>query len=408
MMIRFTHALGVICARMPRQKALASLLLAVLCPLLVRAAPSLHAPAAHAPLNAIRPGGGDCDRDGLSDEEERRLHTDPCNPDTDGDGLTDYEEVRRYNTNPLVADTDGDGLSDGQEVHEYESNPLKADSDDDGLNDGDEALRWHTDVMRPDSDDDGLSDGDEVNRYGTNPIRRDTDGDGLSDGDEVKFLHTDPRAADTDGDGLSDGDEHLRYHTDPLVADTDSDGLGDGDEVLRVGTNPLVPDTDADGVKDGADPCPLLPGRPADSLGHGGSGCPVPPRAGETALCPPIELAADGRDLDTVHAENRAALLIVLAYMNQCKAMEVVVEAHAAGEVTEKRCQEVSDVAAQRIEQWLVAHGVDPNRIEAALGYGARRSGAAAPDARSRPMRPSDPASPSGRWIALRVVRGCD
>lgn len=58
----------------------------------------------------------DTDGDGLTDDEERVLGTDPTLPDTDGDGLTDREEVRVFGTDPLKADTDGDGFSDGQEV----------------------------------------------------------------------------------------------------------------------------------------------------------------------------------------------------------------------------------------------------------------------------------------------------
>ncbi len=58
----------------------------------------------------------DKDHDGLSDEEEIRLGTNPNNVDTDDDGLFDREEVRVYKTDPLNYDTDGDGFSDGEEV----------------------------------------------------------------------------------------------------------------------------------------------------------------------------------------------------------------------------------------------------------------------------------------------------
>lgn len=61
----------------------------------------------------------DSDSDGLNDEEERRIGTDPLNPDTDSDGLIDFSEVdsvKGYHTNPLNPDTDGDGFKDGQEV----------------------------------------------------------------------------------------------------------------------------------------------------------------------------------------------------------------------------------------------------------------------------------------------------
>ena len=36
-----------------------------------------------------------------------RLGTDPDNPDTDGDGLSDGDEVHTYDTDPTAADSDG-------------------------------------------------------------------------------------------------------------------------------------------------------------------------------------------------------------------------------------------------------------------------------------------------------------
>lgn len=70
----------------------------------------------------------DSDGDGLSDEYELQIGTDPFNPDTDGDGLTDGEEVNKYKTNPLNPDTDGGGINDGIEV-KFGNNPLDPDDD---------------------------------------------------------------------------------------------------------------------------------------------------------------------------------------------------------------------------------------------------------------------------------------
>jgi hypothetical protein len=58
----------------------------------------------------------DSDDDGLTDQEEKQLGTDPNNPDTDGDKLSDMDEVRVWLTDPLKADTDGDGYPDGAEI----------------------------------------------------------------------------------------------------------------------------------------------------------------------------------------------------------------------------------------------------------------------------------------------------
>jgi outer membrane protein OmpA-like peptidoglycan-associated protein len=146
----------------------------------------------------------DSDHDGLSNAQEKKIGTDPHNPDTDGDGLNDGEEVNKYHTNPTNPDTDGDGLNDGDEVHSYNTNPKKSDTDGDGLSDGAEVHKYHTDPLKKDTDGDGLNDGEEVNKYKTDPNKSDTDGDGYSDGWEIKH-GTDPLDPD-DPPQLSDSD----------------------------------------------------------------------------------------------------------------------------------------------------------------------------------------------------------
>ncbi|MCX7622992.1 MAG: hypothetical protein N2Z82_04465 [Thermomicrobium sp.] len=57
----------------------------------------------------------DSDGDGFVDDEEISFGSDPHNPDTDGDGLSDGFEVWQYGTDPTVIDTDWDGTYDGAE-----------------------------------------------------------------------------------------------------------------------------------------------------------------------------------------------------------------------------------------------------------------------------------------------------
>lgn len=181
-------------------------------------------------------GQEDSDGDGLPNQQEVDIGTDPFNPDTDGDGLSDGEEVLRRGTDPLNPDSDGDSLTDGEEV-----------------------LQRGTDPLNPDTDGDGLNDGDEVRR-GTDPLNPDTDGDGLTDGDEIQ-RGTDPLNPDTDADKLNDGDE-VRLGTNPLNPDTDNDRLIDGDETPPC-PDPLNPDSDGDGIIDGQDLDPCDPNNPS-------------------------------------------------------------------------------------------------------------------------------------------------
>jgi predicted outer membrane repeat protein len=89
-------------------------------------------------MGADEVGIVDSDGDGLTDEEEAVLGTDPFDTDTDDDGLDDGTEVDMDNgeglPDPLNPDSDGDTLLDGAEV-EAGTDPTSADTDDDGLTD---------------------------------------------------------------------------------------------------------------------------------------------------------------------------------------------------------------------------------------------------------------------------------
>ena len=261
-------------------------------------------------------GSSDCDNDGLTNDEEALLGTDPNNPDSDGDGINDGQEVNVDGSNPLddcnsnggtplgTSDCDNDGLTNDEEVS-LGTNPNNPDSDGDGINDGQEISDgtnplddcesnggtplessdcdadgltnyqegiYGTDPFNADSDGDGINDGQEISD-GTNPNddcdsiggsplnTTDCDNDGLTNGEEAT-LGTDAFNVDTDGDGISDYDEVNVYNTDPLndcesvggtplgSSDCDGDGLTNQEEE-SLGTDPLNPDSDNDGINDG-------------------------------------------------------------------------------------------------------------------------------------------------------------
>ncbi len=85
------------------------------------AAPVDAAPAG--PLGVMSQSGADADGDGLSDDREAELGTDPALADTDGDGLLDGEEVDEFGTDPFTFDSDDDTFPDPLEL-EAGTDPL--------------------------------------------------------------------------------------------------------------------------------------------------------------------------------------------------------------------------------------------------------------------------------------------
>lgn len=131
----------------------------------------------------IDPTPKDTDGDGLLDDDETKLGTDPNNPDSDGDSVPDGVEVGNNLSKPL--DTDGDGTIDA----------LDGDDDADGI-----LSYWESygkPVVSTDSDSDGTPD------Y----LDKDDDGDGIPTKDEGADKNADGKpddARDTDGDSIPD------------------------------------------------------------------------------------------------------------------------------------------------------------------------------------------------------------
>ncbi|WP_437577565.1 hypothetical protein [Sorangium sp. So ce887] len=219
----------------------------------------------------------DGDEDGLSDDLEETLRTDPNDADTDDDGVPDGQEP-----NPSD-DTDGDRLINARDV----------DSDDDGLYDGTE-MGLRCDGPGTDADAGHCAEDADGGATTTSAVRRDSDQGGATDGSEDANLNgaieadeTDPTAShgdddgqnvDSDGDGVGD-DLETFLGSDPGDRDTDDDGLLDGEE-----PNPSD-DTDGDGQPDILD---------ADSDGDGlfdgteaGKGCEDADTAGDAGTCTP-------------------------------------------------------------------------------------------------------------------------
>lgn len=196
----------------------------------------------------------DTDGDGLSDNFELSIGTNINLPDSDYDGITDYNEVgydgdaNSYNPvtdlNSINPDTDGDGMSDGWELY-WNFDPLNDDGakDNDDDSDGLTNLQEYQNNTKPDSNDtdiDGMPDGWEVSNN-LNPVFfTDCSFDGDSDS-LVNLLEyrngTDPNDPDTDDDTVQDGPDNCKLMYNPDQVDTDGDGEGDTCEADISGNN---------------------------------------------------------------------------------------------------------------------------------------------------------------------------
>ncbi|HEX4806620.1 MAG TPA: IPT/TIG domain-containing protein [Conexibacter sp.] len=211
----------------------------------------------------------DADGDGLSNALEISIGTDPCNKDTDGDGITDgyeYQSALDYNSRALPYP--------GKRPYPNPLDPTDAntDYDGDGLTMADEYAAWvlygHSSFPLNYSDGTQSSGGpqavtpatawEDLNRDGyITDDEKDVDGDGLTNWDEahgrmqpgwwravlpseasytLAYAGTDWLNADSDGDGLPDGAD-----------DVDHDGWTNAQEVQRgpymvQPFNPCLPD----------------------------------------------------------------------------------------------------------------------------------------------------------------------
>lgn len=261
-----------------------------------------------------------------------------------------------------------------------------------------------------DRDRDGVRDGDDLCpdlHKGPNPDPkrpgcplRDRDGDGVVDGDDLcpdthKGPRPDPKRIgcpilDRDGDEVVDADDvcpdiHQGPHPDPArlgcpASDRDGDEIFDFlDQCPDVHKGPKpdpnklgcpLPDRDHDTVVDPEDACPDKPGAPHPDPRK--NGCPglVIVQDGKLQILKPVFFATD----KDVILKN--SFPVLQAVGDALKAQNIIrrirIEGHTDDRGKTEYNIELSSRRAQSVMRFLVAYGVEANRMEA-QGFGPLR-----------------------------------
>lgn len=146
--------------------------------------------------------------------------------DTDADGLSDLSETTGWTI--TISQANGEFLRTT-----VTSDPENPDTDNDGVSDWFEKSAL-SDPRKSDTDDDQLSDWQELNEIYSSPYTQDTDGDGLLDGVEFEFHLTSPISVDTDGDQLGDYEEIVLATRNARVADLPAPTIEVGEINLQL------------------------------------------------------------------------------------------------------------------------------------------------------------------------------
>ncbi len=219
----------------------------------------------------------DDDNDGLRDEEEGSIGTNPLRNDTDSDGIGDASDAFPLDPNEQV-DSDGDGIGDGADL----------DDDNDGLPDTAER-EIDTDPLNPDTDGDGVElCNDLLDKFPLDASEcGDRDGDSCGDNSD-KFPDDFAECGDCDGDGIgnnADTDDDNDGVSDVMDAldcnpneteDCDNDGVGNNEDT----------DDDNDGIVDAEDafPCDATESKDSDRDGLGDNADPNDSNQGPVAV----------------------------------------------------------------------------------------------------------------------------
>jgi outer membrane protein OmpA-like peptidoglycan-associated protein len=238
--------------------------------------------------------------------------------------------------------------------------------------------------------------------FGRTSALKDSDRDGVVDDSDQCPLEAGTLAngcpvRDSDSDGIMDPHDQCAMEagmapTGCPVRDADQDGVMDADDqcISEMGGAPTgCPDGDQDGFLDRADACPAVPGiapdgclQDADGDGFLGAAdhCPDVPETrngfedGDGCADELPQAVKNfmgviaGIEFDTGRAAIRASSAIVLdkavSVLTEYPSLRIEITGHTDSTGTREHNLELSQQRAEAVRERLIAHGVEPSRIQ--------------------------------------------
>ena len=195
---------------------------------------------------------------------------------------------------------------------------------------------------------------------------------------ENRILMLEKKMMDDDSDGIpnyideeADTPEGVEVDSKGVaIIDTDNDGIPNKldkcPDLPGLWSMDGCPDTDGDGVSDYLDLCPEEPGLVVNR------GCPEIDAESQKIMNESIKNIQFLKDSDKLTESSFEVLDEVRSLLMIHPEYSLLVEGHASDEGTEQHNMELSESRAKKVKMYLVAKGIDKERIEAKW-YGYHR-----------------------------------
>ncbi|HBB25568.1 MAG TPA: hypothetical protein DCZ59_04820, partial [Bacteroidetes bacterium] len=159
--------------------------------------------------------------------------------------------------------------------------------------------------------------------------------------------------------------------------------------------NPSPKSATPEGAQPAADPEPEMPATPR-----------------RVAFSKSINFVVNTDQLDLDDEQTEKNLQELWNYMKQaCDELQVIIEGHASADGPPERNQELSELRAQRIKQWLLDNGISATKIRSAVGRGSTSPKVVEPTgdmARKMSKEQLEAIRSKNRRIEVVVVKDCN